>query len=239
MFENVRSAVSALEAAARELDPCLLDGHTAAELLEVAARGKRVCAAIETHLARRVDETNVWHASGHRSAAHWVADATGETVGSANRTLQTGRALEHLPETDAAFRSGRLSETQAAEITAAARVDPTAETTLLTAAEETSVKGLRDRARQVRAGAEDDDRAWARRLHERRRAHDWIDPDGLYRVEARLAPDAGGGSALPGEVTSTASSRMRGARAGGSPAPRTPPTRSSLLPPRGRASRSR
>src|SRR5215207_9754478 len=55
----------------------------------------------------------------------------------------------------------------------------------------TSVKGLRDRCRQVRAGAEADDRAWARRLHEQRSAHDWTDPEGFYRLEARLAPDAG------------------------------------------------
>src|SRR5262249_43812017 len=64
-------------------------------------------------------------------------------------------------------------------------------TELPDAAEATSVKGLRDHCRHVRAGAEADDRAWARRLHVERRAHDWNDPDGFYRVEARLAPDAG------------------------------------------------
>ncbi len=53
------------------------------------------------------------------------------------------------------------------------------------------MKGLRDRCRQVRAGAEADDQAWARRLHVSRRAHKWTDPDGTYRLEARMAPDAG------------------------------------------------
>ncbi|HKF90175.1 MAG TPA: HNH endonuclease signature motif containing protein, partial [Acidimicrobiia bacterium] len=42
-----------------------------------------------------------------------------------------------------------------------------------------------------RAGAEADDQAWARRLHVNRRAHEWTDPDGAYRLEARLAPDDG------------------------------------------------
>lgn len=191
MFEEVRSAVAFLEGVARDLDPGLVDGHDAAELLEITARGKRVCAAIETLLARRVEETKVWRDGGHRSAAHWVAEATGETVGAASRTLETARALEHLPDTDGAFRSGQLSETQAAEITAAAGVDPSAEGALLATAEATSVKGLRDRAREVRAGAEDDDPAWARRLHVQRRAHEWTDPEGTYRLEARLAPDAG------------------------------------------------
>src|SRR5262249_4240050 len=155
------------------------------------ARGKRVCAAMETLLARRVDETKVWRDSGHRSAAHRVAEATGGTIGSASRALETGRALEQLPDTDAAFRAGRLSETQAAEITSTALADHGAEAELLAAAGSTSVKGLRDRCREVRAGAEVDDRAWARRLHVQRKAHAWTDPDGIYRLEAHLAPDAG------------------------------------------------
>jgi hypothetical protein len=191
VFEEVRNSVATLEAIARELDPGSFDGHDAAELLETFARGERVCAAAKSLLARRVDETKVWREGGHRSAAHWVAAATGETVGAATRTLETARALEHLPETDAAFRAGRLSETQAAEITAAAGADPGAEAALLHRAAETSMKGLRDECRQVRAGAEEDDRAWARRLHESRRAHKWSDPDGAYCVSARMAPDVG------------------------------------------------
>jgi len=141
--------------------------------------------------ARRIEETKVWRESGHRSAAHWVAEATGETVGAACRTLETARGLDALPETDAAFRSGRLSPTQAAEITSAAGADPASESNLLDAAGSTSVKGLKDRCRQVRAGAEADDRAWARRLHLGRRAHDWNDPEGFYRFEGRMAPHAG------------------------------------------------
>ena len=120
-----------------------------------------------------------------------MAEATGETIGAATRTLETARALEQLPDTDAAFRSGRLSATQAADITSTAVADPTAEVALLEAAGATSVKGLRDRCREVRAGAEADDAAWARRLHLNRRAHKWTDPDGSYRLEGRLAPDAG------------------------------------------------
>jgi Domain of unknown function (DUF222)/HNH endonuclease len=156
-----------------------------------AARAERLCTAIKSRLARRVEETKAWRETGHRSAAHWVAEATGETIGSATRTLEMARALEQLPDTDAAFRAGALSATQAADITSTAIADPTAEVVLLEAAGSTSVKGLRDRCRDVRAGAEADDAAWARRLHERRRAHKWTDPDGTYRLEGRLAPDAG------------------------------------------------
>jgi Domain of unknown function (DUF222)/HNH endonuclease len=191
VFEEVRSAIAALERVGRDLDPALLDGAGAADLFEAFGRGERLCAAAKALLARRVDETKVWREGGYRSAAHWVAEATGETVGSAARALDTARALEALPETDAAFRTGRLSETQAAEIANAAGSDPSAEAGLLEAASSTSVKGLRDRCREVRARAEENDQAWARRLHAQRRAHEWTDPDGMYRLEARLAPDAG------------------------------------------------
>jgi len=180
-----------LEEFSRRLNPVALDGRQAAAVFDDAARAERLCTAIKSRLARRVEETRVWRESGHRSAAHWVAEATGETVGAASRTLETARALDALPETEAAFRSGRLSEVQAAEVAGAAAAEPHAEAELLEAAGSTSVKGLRDRCRQVRAGAEADDRAWARRLHVERRAHEWTDPHGAYRLEARLAPDAG------------------------------------------------
>lgn len=191
MFDQLRRAVGDLEAVSRALDPSCLDGRAAAALVEVAARGERICSAIKAIGARPVEDTNAWRQGGHRSAAHWVAEATGETVGAAGRALETARALERLPETDAAFRAGQLSSTQAAEITSAAGADPAAESALLEAAAGTGVKGLRDRCREVRAGAEVDDAAWARRLHVERRAHEWTDPDGTYRLEARLAPDAG------------------------------------------------
>ena len=191
MFERVRNAVDTLKAAARALDPICVDGGDAAALFELVSEGERVCAAMKALMARRVDETGVWRQGGHRSAAHWVAEATGATVGAAARTLETARALDALPETDTAFRAGQLSEVQAAEITTTAVADAGAEADLLEAAGSTSVKGLRDRCRQVRAGAEPDDKAWARRLHVERRAHEWTDADGAYRLEARLAPDAG------------------------------------------------
>ena len=81
MFERVRSAVDALKAIARGFDPLCMEGRDAAELLAVVSEGERVCGALKSLLARRVEETKVWRKSGHRSAAHWVAEATGETIG--------------------------------------------------------------------------------------------------------------------------------------------------------------
>ena len=239
MFGKVRGAVEALKATARALDPACIDGRDAVALLEAVSEGERVCGAMKALLARRIEETKIWREAGHRSAAHWVAEATGETVGAACRTLETARALDGLRETDAAFREGRLSQTQAAEVTSAAGADPAAETELLEAASSTSVKGLKDRCRHVRAGAEADDRAWARRLHEQRQAHDWNDPEGFYRLEGRLAPDDGAASARPGRPTSTASSVTPAAPGAVSPAPPMPLTHWSRSRAKARASRSR
>jgi hypothetical protein len=191
MLDEIRDAVETLEAAVGLLEPDCIDGRDAAALFDVVGRGERTCAAAKTLLARRVDETGVWKESGHRSAAHYIATATGETITSASRTVDTARALEALPDTAAAFRAGELSATQAAEIASAALEDPHAEAQLLEAAAQTSVKGLRDACRQVRAGAEADDLAWARRQHVNRRAYGWTDEEGAYRGSWRMAPGAG------------------------------------------------
>ena len=85
MFDQLRRTVGELEAVSRALDPSCLDGRAASALVEVAARGERICSAIKALGARRVEETNAWREGGHRSAAHCVAEATGETVGAAVR----------------------------------------------------------------------------------------------------------------------------------------------------------
>ena len=98
MFAHV---LGNLERISTSLDSGVLDGRRAAELFDDAARAERLCTAIKSRLARRVEETKVWRESGHRSAAHWVAESTGATVGAAAQSLDTARALEQLPETDA------------------------------------------------------------------------------------------------------------------------------------------
>jgi hypothetical protein len=109
VFERVRNAVDTLKATAHALDPICVDSGDAAALFQIVSEGERVCAAMKALMARRVDETGAWRKGGHRSAAHWVAEATGETVGAAARILETARALDVLPDTDAAFRAGQLS----------------------------------------------------------------------------------------------------------------------------------
>jgi hypothetical protein len=152
-----------LERISQQLDPRTLEASRAVALFDDAGPRRAAVQRDQGSSGAPGRGDKGLAQSGHRSAAHWVAEATGETVGAAARTLQTARALEQLPDTDEAFRSGRLSEVQAAEVAGAASADPHTEAELLEAASSTSVKGLRDRCRQVRAGAESDDQAWARR----------------------------------------------------------------------------
>ncbi len=62
---------------------------------------------------------------------------------------------------------------------------------MLRTAKSSTVKGLKDRCREVRAAAQPDDAAWARQLHEQRYLHKWTDLDGSYCGDFRLAPAAG------------------------------------------------
>jgi hypothetical protein len=191
MFDRLRNAITTLERCARELEVQCVEGADAAELIDVVGRGERVCGAMKTLLARRVTETGAWRENGSRTASHWLAEQTGTTIGAAQQVLDTARALEVLPDTELAFRSGELSATQAAEITSAAREAPEAEGDLLEAARATNVKGLRDKAREVRAGSQADDAAWAKRQHDRRFGRCWTDPEGMVRIDGSLPPETG------------------------------------------------
>jgi hypothetical protein len=239
VFERVRSAVDDLKATARAIDPLCVDGRDAAALFEIVSEGERVCAAMKALMGRRVEQTGAWRKDGHRSAAHWVADATGATVGAAARTLETARALDALPETDAAFRAGQLSELQAAEITSTASADPGAEAVLLETVGSTSVKGLRDRcgrcAREPRRTTVPGRAASTKRGGRTSGAI----PTGHTDSRDEWRPTRAPGSTPPGKLTSTGSSGRLAALDGTSPALPTRPMRLSRSPVTVRVSRSR
>ena len=114
VFEEARSIVAALERLVDRVEPGTLDATGAKQLVDLFTRCERLSQAGRGVAARRVEQAVVWKREGHRSAAHWLARTTGVSVGAAARSLQTARELEALPATAAAFRSGELSEAQAA-----------------------------------------------------------------------------------------------------------------------------
>src|SRR6202035_4273339 len=105
----------------------------------------------------------------------------------------TAQALEALPETTEALRQGELSSSQVKVIAAAAAADPHAESTLLEEAATGSFKGLKERAAQVRAvaGSAEQEQARYVAIRNARYVRSWADPDGAFRLDAKLTPDDG------------------------------------------------
>ncbi|MEN3315063.1 MAG: hypothetical protein V7605_1297, partial [Acidimicrobiaceae bacterium] len=99
VFALVMAAVKLLRRAVASLEPRTFRGDDAARLLKLFAEAERLAAAGKALMARRVEETNQWRGGGHRSAAEWLASATGSSVGAAVGTLETARRVEQLPAT--------------------------------------------------------------------------------------------------------------------------------------------
>jgi len=179
-----------LRAALADYEPERITGADAARMLQGFAEIERLGAAGKLLSARRVESSNIWRRTGHRSAAAHLAEATGTGLGPAINVLETARRLGSLPATDDALRGGRLSETQAKEIAGAAILQPEAERELVEAAGQQSLAVLKLRCRRVKAAGADQGATYDR-IHRSRYLRNWVDPDGAVRFDARLTPDAG------------------------------------------------
>jgi hypothetical protein len=115
VLEEIASTVAILERLIERFEAGTLDVAGAKRATDLFTRAERLCVAGKLAAARRVDQAVVWKRDRHRSGAHWLAAATGVSVGAAMRSLETARRLEDLSETGDAFRAGELSEAQAVE----------------------------------------------------------------------------------------------------------------------------
>jgi 5-methylcytosine-specific restriction endonuclease McrA len=190
LLDRLTLVTDQLRSSVAELDPERLSGPDAARLLAAFAEVERLAAAGKLLSARRVESSNVWRRSGHRSAAAHVAEATGTGIGPAITTLETARHLGSLPATDEAVRQGRLSETQVKEIAGAAILQPEAELSLVEAAGEQPLSMLKLRCKRVRAAGQDP-RTSYETIRRGRYFRNWIDDAGAVRFDARLTPDEG------------------------------------------------
>lgn len=191
MFDRVDRAIVALKEAVARLDPEVLEGAGALRLVEKFAEAERVAAAGKALAAKRVADSGAWRRSGAKSAAHWMANKTGTSVGAALGTLETAARLPELPKTEKALRAGKLSEAQAKEIASAAAACPSSEGQLLAVAKKEGMATLKERCARVKAAAFPDESERYARIHRRRRLRHWSDPDGAFRLEALLTPDCG------------------------------------------------
>ncbi|MFA5891743.1 MAG: DUF222 domain-containing protein [Actinomycetota bacterium] len=212
MCERIEDVIGALRAAVSALRPREMSGLDAERVVEVFAEGERLCQAGRTLASERVLRTGTWRRLGYRTPATWMASRTQTTLSHAITAVQTAHRLHELPATREAFATGKLSESQTAEIAAAAEADPGAESALLTFAASQTVAELREQCRGVRAAAESDENA-AERIRRGRFLRHWSDPDGAIRMDARLAPDDG--AQVVAVIRARADQLMREARRSG------------------------
>ena len=190
-FDDIDGAATVLEAMVAHLDVATLTGAGATRLVARLVTAERVLAAARAQAAGRAAEANQWRHAGERSAASWLARLTGTTPGHAAAELETTAQLNALPATDAARRSGALSELQAREIAAAATADPSAEAELLRRSRIDDAKALRRRCAAIRAAAERDEVAARERIRKARRFRSWSDAEGAFCFAGRGLPEDG------------------------------------------------
>jgi hypothetical protein len=189
-FQTLRRVASELRSALADFEPERLSGPDAARMLEVFSEIEKLASGGKILSARRVESSNVWRRTGHRSAAAHLAEATGTGMGPAITALETARRLGSLPATDEAMRNGRLSATQVNEIAGAAILQPGSEQALVDAAKSQPLSMLKLRCRRVRATGQDQSATYDA-IRRGRYLRNWTDNDGAVRFDARLTPDAG------------------------------------------------
>ncbi len=189
-FEALQKVATDLRSALADLEPERLSGPDAARLLEIFSEIEKLASGGKLLTARRVESSNVWRRTGHRSAAAHVAEATGTGLGPAITTLKAARQLGSLPVTDGAMRDGRLSETQVKEIASAAILQPGSEQELVDTAQKQPLTMLKLRCRRVKAVGRDR-LATYDAIRRGRYLRNWTDDDGAVRLDARLTPDEG------------------------------------------------
>ena len=174
-----------------DLEPSLVRTSDAAELFELCSTLNKASEAALTMIAGRTFQSDLWKKQGHRSPVSWMAETTGSGIGATQAMVENSERLLNLPETSEALRRGELSGAQLKEIATAAAENPNVEKELLAAAQNHSLKGLRDECRRVKARSltEAEARARYENISRTRYVKMWIDSDGAGRLEAKLTPD--------------------------------------------------
>ena len=219
MFEQIRSAIDALEAVVRDLEPGIVDGPGATRLMELFVAGEHVCAAGKALATRRVAETGAYRDAGQRCRTsarrgEWRECRRGRRPRADRRTARRSPRNQRCVSRRATLRS------PSREISYAASQDASCEGQLLRSAKRRTLKGLKEDCQRVLAASVADDAEWAKRLHDSRAVYRWAEPDGALHLDARLAPDAGAKvfSALDAETDRIF--REARAQANATPAPR-------------------
>ena len=191
MFDQIESVRDALESCAKACEPGRYRGEDALEIVKLLEQIERLAAATKLRFAKRVEESRLHERTGHRNASSLVGAATGESAGKTAARLEFATVLAENPELDDAYSSGKISQSQAAEIASVVASSPEAVPDLIEEADDISLGELKRKCAEVRSSASGEDEA-ARydRIHRSRYLRAWTDHEGAGHLDARLTPDA-------------------------------------------------
>jgi Domain of unknown function (DUF222) len=188
LLETIDDHLAGLTSALSALAPETASGADAAAVVERAVRIERLGAAARARFARRVTETGAYEESGHKHAAGWLAERSGESVGQALGVLKTAAQLSEAPLVDDAFKDGRLSLSQAKVAADAGALDPSSQQHLVDVATAGSLKDLKAEAARIKRKRFGED--WVRQreetVHRRRYCRIWSATEGGVRLDAWL-----------------------------------------------------
>ena len=156
-------------------------------IAELAARINIATCEMLT-LVADFDRREGW-ADNFTSCAEWLAWRTGRTLAAARENVRVAHALEELPLTATAMKSGQLSYTKVRTMTRVAT--PATEATLLEYAQSTSAARLEWLARGWKKLSRDSELKAEEVRHQSRTFSVAIDADGMYVVRGRLEPEVG------------------------------------------------
>ncbi len=140
-------------------------------------------------LLARFDRLRGWERAGHRTCAHWLSFRSGLDLGTAREHVRVARALDELPNTEAAMARGELSFSKVRALTRVA--EAANETELLELAQGSTTEQLERMVRAWKKGSRKDEQAWERERHRSRAFSVFPDDDGMYLVQGRLDPEVG------------------------------------------------
>ncbi len=190
MFDTLIDAVTHLREVAGRVDVEVIDGEAAAQLVGMADEIRRVGDSLRTVAVGQVERTNSWRVGGAKSVAEWLAIKTDCAHHEAQSVVCLASQLQHLPDTQAALRSGELSGAQAVEVARGAIAAPNSESRLLGLAKTATVRALRDEASRVVAAATDEVERQDR-IHKSRYLKSWTDEDGAFNLKGRMTVASG------------------------------------------------
>jgi len=188
LLETIDEHLAGLTDALSAVEPETVSGPDAAAVVERAVRIERLGASARTRFARRVTQTGAYEQRGHKHAAGWLAEQSGESVGQALGVLKTAAQLSEAPVVDDAFKDGRLSLSQAKVAADAGALDPSSQQHLVGVAVTGSLKDLKAEASRIKRKRFGEN--WVRQreasVYRRRYCRIWSGTEGGVRLDAWL-----------------------------------------------------